>query len=228
METAQILEFVLSIIPNVLSWVFSVLIGLLNIALSLIAVSLGLALLVLLFRNAIPFIILGAITLGVYSLFENPPYDNLNPSSYNYSSYSLPIIKSLKCPKHTSEIPMIYKHIDSTSAIKLKGGVSVQNLDSRLAGVLPLIQRQYKMHTSIDMVITSGNDSEHSHNSKHYKNQAIDLRIRGLSGRQASELAKAITRKLGMGYRVLYGDSGHKDHIHVSVLKSQGCRLPRS
>lgn len=142
-------------------------------------------------------------------------------------SYIYNPTKVINCPQNFQSISKNFSSIQAGSQIKLKKGVDVSKLDTRMVGVLPIILQEYQNVANNDFVITSGNDSRHARGSRHYKNQAIDLRIHGLSSIQAARIALGISQKLGAGYRVLYGDSGHKDHIHVAVLDHQDCEVPK-
>ena len=61
--------------------------------------------------------------------------------------------------------------------------------------------------------ITSGNDSTHMKGSKHYTNEAFDVRTLNLiDGRDAAKLwTTRIREALGLKYQVVL----EKDHIHV-------------
>ena len=61
--------------------------------------------------------------------------------------------------------------------------------------------------------ITSANDSKHMHGSKHYTNEAFDIRIRNLTGGHAAArtwVAK-MQHELGDDYDIVL----EKDHIHA-------------
>jgi hypothetical protein len=62
-----------------------------------------------------------------------------------------------------------------------------------------------------DTVVTSGNDSHHMKGSRHYSDQALDLRTRDLTPAQIQAWAVEIRRRLGAGYDVVV----ESDHIHV-------------
>ena len=64
--------------------------------------------------------------------------------------------------------------------------------------------------------ITSANDSKHKHNSLHYKNRALDIRIWNIVDddpdfTKAKEWATRMQSALGEDYDVLFED----DHIHA-------------
>ena len=68
-----------------------------------------------------------------------------------------------------------------------------------------------KLHNGIDyvMTITSGNDGLHMKGSKHYTNEAIDIRIRDMVNRHRT--FRDIQRDLGKDYDVVL----ESDHIHI-------------
>jgi hypothetical protein len=78
-----------------------------------------------------------------------------------------------------------------------------------------LIFRLYEQYDVIPTV-TSACDGNHVPNSWHYKGLAWDWRIWGLSDpkRIANQLEHEL-QAIDYHYTVIYGDNGHKDHIHV-------------
>lgn len=62
-----------------------------------------------------------------------------------------------------------------------------------------------------DTYVTSMNDSTHMAGSKHYTDEAADLRIQGLDAATVKRWASAIRARLGSDYQVII----EKDHIHV-------------
>ena len=66
------------------------------------------------------------------------------------------------------------------------------------------------------MTITSAIDGKHSSNSHHYKGRAFDLRVRDVSYREASKIARELESELGDDYHIIWGDKGHRDHIHLA------------
>lgn len=65
------------------------------------------------------------------------------------------------------------------------------------------------------VTVTSANDSQHSHNSRHYIGLALDFRSRryGWSEDKSQQVAHELQRSLGDEYFVLNEYS--KSHIHV-------------
>jgi hypothetical protein len=64
--------------------------------------------------------------------------------------------------------------------------------------------------------ITAGADGKHMEGSKHYKNDAWDVRVWGLHNpqKQADQLRERL-KEIDAQWIVLYGDEDHLDHIHV-------------
>lgn len=65
-----------------------------------------------------------------------------------------------------------------------------------------------------NFVITSANDSLHKKNSRHYTNEAIDLRTHNL--KNPEEAQKMLQSKLGPKFTVLYESPGTANaHLHL-------------
>ena len=74
-----------------------------------------------------------------------------------------------------------------------------------------------------DLVITSGNDSKHKANSKHYSNEAVDIRTKTFNG-QPSKAAfmSALKKELGPSFTVLFECEGApNEHLHVQVARKK-------
>jgi hypothetical protein len=71
------------------------------------------------------------------------------------------------------------------------------------------------------VVITSANDSTHSANSKHYSDQAIDLRVKNFPNEAAiRQMASALRGELGPAFTVLYEAAGTPNaHLHLQVRR---------
>jgi len=70
-------------------------------------------------------------------------------------------------------------------------------------------------------VITSGNDYPyHKPNSKHYKNAAIDFRIKFIPVEKRREIVEMAQEKLGNRFRVLW-EKGEAEHLHVELVDVQ-------
>ena len=68
-------------------------------------------------------------------------------------------------------------------------------------------------------VITSGNDYPyHKRESKHYKNAAMDFRIKDVPMSRRREIVEKIQDKLGERFRVLW-EKGEMEHLHVEMVE---------
>ena len=72
-----------------------------------------------------------------------------------------------------------------------------------------------------DLVITSGNDSTHSHASRHYRDEAIDVRTHNFRSREAKRTFRAAWEMaLGGQFRVLLeGEGTPNEHFHAQVRR---------
>lgn len=67
-----------------------------------------------------------------------------------------------------------------------------------------------------DMLVTSGNDSKHKNDSKHYTNEALDFRTKHLSKPDRDALIKTVKRRLGRNYDVILEfESQVNEHLHI-------------
>jgi len=83
-----------------------------------------------------------------------------------------------------------------------------------IVDVLPTVLHAYKFFTAVEnVIITSGNDSKHMRGSKHYVNDAIDLRVWGLSALERTRVVTFLQVTCGRDYDVL--DEIRKNHIHL-------------
>ena len=72
-----------------------------------------------------------------------------------------------------------------------------------------------------DLVITSANDSQHGPQSRHGKDEALDLRSKTFADETAKNLFRAhLARQLGPRFTVLYEAPGtEKQHFHCQPKK---------
>jgi hypothetical protein len=87
-----------------------------------------------------------------------------------------------------------------------------------LQGVFLVAQRTTDVS---ELVITSVNDSEHMDGSRHYSNEALDLRVRNLPSDLARQRLQAQLRaELGPAFTVLYEHAGTPNqHLHIQVKR---------
>ena len=70
----------------------------------------------------------------------------------------------------------------------------------------------------LTITITSGNDSKHANNSKHYECAAIDIRSKTMTPADKKAFISNLQDRLGTGYLVLLEDATHtNEHIHVQI-----------
>ncbi len=62
-----------------------------------------------------------------------------------------------------------------------------------------------------DVVITSGNDSQHRQGSKHYTDEALDLRLSTIPFAALEPYLRRMRARLGSDYQVIR----EGDHVHV-------------
>lgn len=108
--------------------------------------------------------------------------------------------------------------------VRLKSGVHIDGVCNELANQIPIIVDTYRKEIgdySYRVTITSAIDGKHSQNSHHYKGRAFDLRVRDISHREATKIADKLKHRLGTNYHILWGDRGHKDHIHIAYIGTQ-------
>lgn len=93
----------------------------------------------------------------------------------------------------------------------IKKGVDITRLKDTVKEELERIETccQLINGKKYQMTITSGNDGVHMENSKHYRNEAIDIRRRDMIN--AMKTAKIIKYVLGNNYDVIL----ESDHIHI-------------
>ena len=67
-----------------------------------------------------------------------------------------------------------------------------------------------------DMLVTSGNDSNHKKGAKHYSDQALDFRTKHLKREEKHALATAVRARLGLHDDVILESEGEvNEHLHV-------------
>jgi hypothetical protein len=95
--------------------------------------------------------------------------------------------------------------------VKIKTGVKPKSLVilaavANVAQVLPF-----------DVIITSGNDSKHMKTSKHYSDEALDVRSKNFPNTESKKLfLEAVLKRLGQDYQGILEDlGGANEHIHI-------------
>lgn len=97
--------------------------------------------------------------------------------------------------------------------LKFKSGVMVSQQAVLAAAI---INAANQIGLSQDIVITSGNDSTHMKGSKHYSDEALDVRTKTLTTIQKHLLKDTVKKRLGAGYDVILESEGKdNEHLHV-------------
>jgi hypothetical protein len=92
--------------------------------------------------------------------------------------------------------------------------------------MLRMLMGLYAVAASIDdvpeLVITSANDSTHSPNSRHYRDEALDIRVHNFPTEAARRrLAATVRDVMGPQFTVLYEAAGTPQaHVHIQVKRA--------
>lgn len=107
--------------------------------------------------------------------------------------------------------------------VTCKPGVRLVGLTAGLCRILSVLEELSRTATGLpaELVITSINDSTHGPTSRHYRNEAIDLRSKNFDGREAKRLFRGLfERSLGPKFRVLFeGEGTDNEHFHIQIRK---------
>lgn len=96
--------------------------------------------------------------------------------------------------------------------LKVKSTVRPRNLWIAAA----IINAANTLHLTVDMLITSGNDSKHMAGSKHYTNEALDIRTKHLTFADRTLLIRTVQRRLGRDYQLKLESLGQpNEHLHI-------------
>lgn len=104
-----------------------------------------------------------------------------------------------------------------------KSGVRVKAFTPALLRLLRGVWTVAQGCTDVsDVVITSANDSAHHAQSRHYTNEALDLRVHNFSSDAARRrFVAALRTELGPAFTVLYEGAGTPNaHLHLQVRKN--------
>lgn len=115
------------------------------------------------------------------------------------------------------------------AVITKSNAVHLKVLTPALANILYKLEffyRTYWQNVVPSLVITSINDGNHSPNSRHYTDEAIDVRSRNFPSEESKQLFRQeLELFLGGKFRVLYENAGtDNEHFHIQVRK--GMRFP--
>lgn len=103
------------------------------------------------------------------------------------------------------------KHIKSKPMIHYKRGVKVSHLNPKLITAIQSLDSVRMSVFGKSLVITSGNDGEHMKSSKHYTDDAVDVRTRDLNTQEKDLFTKIAQTMLGNQFQVIL----EKDHLHI-------------
>lgn len=101
--------------------------------------------------------------------------------------------------------------------IRMKKGVQLTQLSEHIKSKLEAIcqEAQWVNGKKYIVTITSGNDGKHMKNSKHYTNEAIDIRTFDMELGRDVHTTLRLKKRLGKDYDVIL----EKDHIHIEYDK---------
>ena len=72
-----------------------------------------------------------------------------------------------------------------------------------------------------ELVITSANDSEHLPTSRHYRDEALDIRCKSFPNQATKDIfCMTLRARLGPKFTVLHEyPGGEQEHVHIQVRK---------
>ncbi|MGH9238638.1 MAG: hypothetical protein ACRD3G_11430 [Vicinamibacterales bacterium] len=104
----------------------------------------------------------------------------------------------------------------------VKATCRVKEFTPALLHILVRTERFVDTLVEVDeVVVTSINDSAHGAGSRHYTNEALDIRTKNWPSRESVRwFRRALEEQLGLQFRVLLEDEGtQNEHLHVQVRK---------
>lgn len=86
---------------------------------------------------------------------------------------------------------------------------------------LEKFHRRKTVNQPENLVITSINDGKHQDDSRHYKNEAVDIRSKSFASREDKRIFRyELELFLGSFFRVLLENEGtENEHFHIQVKK---------
>jgi len=116
--------------------------------------------------------------------------------------------------------------------VTFKANVRVKRLTPALIWIFEVLDRIQNLYSDIpELVITSVNDSNHSPNSRHYKDEAIDIRTHYFKDKKEKDrfislldawLNKDPEALRKNAFTILHESVGTvNEHIHVQVKKNE-------
>lgn len=112
-------------------------------------------------------------------------------------------------------------------ALLVKPGVTFKRFTPALIHILNVLLqitqegRELVPGMPEDLVITSANDSTHQSNSRHYKDEALDIRSKSFPHRASKDLFRMnLQTRLGPKFTVLFEYEGQaQEHFHAQVKR---------
>jgi len=101
--------------------------------------------------------------------------------------------------------------------IRIKQGASIGDCNANILRALIVVESIYAKQNA-DTVVTSGSEryKHTADRSAHYRGDAIDLRIKNITNGSRKALVRAIKRKLGTDFVVIWEGVGKAhEHIHI-------------
>jgi conjugal transfer mating pair stabilization protein TraG len=99
-----------------------------------------------------------------------------------------------------------------------KDGADIGNLSPKVTQTFPTIIDVFREQNAPTPVITSGRDSsDHKKTSRHYRDEAIDLRCNKLDDDHCRAISSALQKALGSDYFVQFEKFENKDRDHIHL-----------
>ena len=100
--------------------------------------------------------------------------------------------------------------------ISFKRGVRLHGLKPQIAAILTLCDGVYARHNVVDCVVTSINDGYHIPKSRHYRGEAVDLRVHNIPKQLRIQVVEEIRRALPMDFDIILESiDTPNEHIHI-------------
>jgi hypothetical protein len=167
------------------------------------------------------------MTLEEMAMVTGGYYDNVDTIIVTAKKYepSGPLMSEPKGPSAQDIANIIQEGVDKisvddeitvTAAVKVKNGVDISNLSNDIFVGILWAQEIFAKY-NIELVVTSTNDGNHMNGSKHFTNNAFDLRANNMTDEQQKKIASELQEKLGSDYYVgaEFFTNESNDHIHV-------------
>ena len=109
--------------------------------------------------------------------------------------------------------------VDPWGLIQVKPGANISNISPSISSCYDAIDKAIQNNSNHnEAIITSGNNGKHKGGSKHYSNEAIDIRGNNVTDKQMQNIADNIRNSLGNNYDVIleyFPNNPVNDHIHI-------------